>query len=56
MQLRNFENGLTVTESHEPPALIPGADRLELPWAGHFPSLERPAETTRLMPGFLPRA
>ncbi|WP_405529498.1 alpha/beta hydrolase [Streptomyces avidinii] len=38
------------------PSLIPGAEGLELPWAGHFPSLERPAETTRLMLEFLARA
>ncbi|MEU3063213.1 hypothetical protein AB0P12_21315 [Streptomyces subrutilus] len=32
------------------PALVPGAVHLELPWAGHPPSLERPAETTGLLP------
>ncbi|MEV7522938.1 alpha/beta fold hydrolase [Streptomyces sp. NPDC091371] len=86
MQLRNFETGLAVTESHELPeapvelsavtapvlavggahdhpdfrriaaeipALVPGARHLELPWAGHLPSLERPAETTRLIVDFL---
>ncbi|MFJ2804890.1 alpha/beta fold hydrolase [Kitasatospora sp. NPDC087271] len=32
---------------------IPGARRLELPWAGHFPGLERPEETFELLTGFL---
>ncbi|MFD5425013.1 alpha/beta fold hydrolase [Streptomyces sp. NPDC127084] len=32
---------------------IPGADRVELPWAGHLPSLERPDEVTALLTGFL---
>lgn len=32
---------------------IPGAQRLDLPWAGHLPSLERPAEVTELLAGFL---
>lgn len=34
-------------------AAVPGARRLELPWAGHLPSLERPEETTALLAGFL---
>lgn len=29
------------------------ATRVELPWAGHLPNLERPAETTRLIRGWL---
>ncbi|MFE7774149.1 alpha/beta fold hydrolase [Streptomyces sp. NPDC057445] len=33
--------------------LIPGARAVELPWAGHLPSLERPAEVTALLTGFL---
>lgn len=37
------------------PALVPGARHVELPWAGHLPSLERPAEITRLLLEFLPR-
>ncbi|WP_329380370.1 alpha/beta hydrolase [Streptomyces sp. NBC_01351] len=37
----------------ELPSLVPGAEHVELPWAGHLPSLERPAETTRLMLDFL---
>ncbi|MCY0926018.1 alpha/beta fold hydrolase [Streptomyces sp. H27-H1] len=37
-------------------ALIPGTVHVDLPWAGHFPSLERPAETTRMLLEFLPRA
>ncbi|MFD7260899.1 alpha/beta fold hydrolase [Streptomyces sp. NPDC059874] len=37
----------------ELPALVPGAEHRELPWAGHLPSLERPEETTRLMLEFL---
>jgi pimeloyl-ACP methyl ester carboxylesterase len=28
---------------------IPGADLIELPWAGHLPSLERPDEITALL-------
>ena len=28
---------------------LPQADLVELPWAGHLPSLERPAETARLV-------
>jgi pimeloyl-ACP methyl ester carboxylesterase len=38
------------------PALLTGTTRAahrELPWAGHLPSLERPAETTALMLDFL---
>ncbi|MEU1894852.1 alpha/beta fold hydrolase [Streptomyces pristinaespiralis] len=35
------------------PALIPGARHVELDWAQHLPSLERPAEVTRLITGFL---
>lgn len=30
-------------------AELPAATRLELAWAGHFPNLERPAETTQLI-------
>ncbi|MGW6706079.1 alpha/beta fold hydrolase [Streptomyces sp. NPDC054956] len=37
----------------ELPALVPGATHVELPWAGHLPSLERPTETTRLLLDFL---
>ncbi|MEU2259620.1 alpha/beta fold hydrolase [Streptomyces sp. NPDC019645] len=33
--------------------LIPGARSVELPWAGHLPSLERPAEVTELLRDFL---
>ncbi|WP_169951190.1 alpha/beta fold hydrolase [Microbispora sp. H11081] len=33
---------------------IPGARLVRLPWAGHLPSLERPAETSELVIGFLP--
>ena len=32
---------------------IPGARLVELPWAGHLPSLERPAEVTTLLLDFL---
>jgi len=28
---------------------LPEAELVELPWAGHLPSLERPAETARLV-------
>ncbi len=34
-------------------ALLPGARALDLPWAGHLPSLERPAEVSALLTGFL---
>ncbi|WP_328927263.1 alpha/beta hydrolase [Streptomyces sp. NBC_00190] len=37
----------------ELPSLVPGARHLELPWAGHLPSLERPAEITELLLEFL---
>jgi 3-oxoadipate enol-lactonase len=30
-------------------AELPRATRIHLPWAGHFPNLERPAETTQLI-------
>ncbi|MGW1936002.1 alpha/beta fold hydrolase [Streptomyces goshikiensis] len=36
-------------------SLVPGALHVELPWAGHLPSLERPAQTTRLLLDFLRR-
>jgi pimeloyl-ACP methyl ester carboxylesterase len=36
-------------------AEIPGAQYVELPWAKHLPSLERPAETTALLLDFLGR-
>ncbi|MDW5325145.1 alpha/beta hydrolase [Plantactinospora sp. KLBMP9567] len=35
------------------PELLPQARHLELPWAGHLPSLERPAEVTALLVDFL---
>ncbi|MFF3321484.1 alpha/beta fold hydrolase [Streptomyces sp. NPDC002889] len=35
------------------PALVPGARHRELPWAGHLPGLERPAEITALLLDFL---
>lgn len=35
------------------PELLPAARHRELPWAGHLPSLERPAETTALLTSFL---
>ncbi|MFE0421101.1 alpha/beta fold hydrolase [Streptomyces sp. NPDC058953] len=34
-------------------ALLPAARRLHLPWAGHLPSLERPAEITALLTDFV---
>lgn len=37
----------------ELPDLVPGARHVELPWAGHLPSLERPAVTTALLLEFL---
>lgn len=35
------------------PRLLPRARHTELPWAGHLPSMERPAEVTALLTGFL---
>jgi len=35
------------------PELLPAARHRELPWAGHLPSLKRPAETTTLLTSFL---
>ncbi|MER5713215.1 MULTISPECIES: alpha/beta fold hydrolase [unclassified Streptomyces] len=37
-------------------ALLPGARRLDLDWAGHLPALERPDETARLLTAFLAEA
>lgn len=34
-------------------ATIPDAHLVELPWAGHLPSLERPAEVSAMLTGFL---
>ncbi|MFB0626945.1 alpha/beta fold hydrolase [Streptomyces sp. AB3(2024)] len=36
--------------------LLPNARHLELDWAGHLPSLERPEEVTALLVGFLTEA
>ncbi|WP_354644528.1 alpha/beta fold hydrolase [Kitasatospora camelliae] len=41
------------TIAAELPGLLPDARHLELPWAGHLPSLERPAEITALLLEFL---
>lgn len=41
------------TGAVEAAGLIPGAQHRELAWAGHFPNLERPVETTDLMLDFL---
>jgi pimeloyl-ACP methyl ester carboxylesterase len=41
------------TGAAEAARLIPGAQHRELSWAGHFPNLERPAETTELILDFL---
>ncbi|MFJ3186264.1 alpha/beta fold hydrolase [Streptomyces halstedii] len=35
------------------PHLLANADHVELPWAGHLPSLERPSAVTDLLTGFL---
>ncbi|WP_329132578.1 alpha/beta hydrolase [Streptomyces sp. NBC_01476] len=35
------------------PGLLAGARHLELPWAGHLPSMERPLEVNELLLGFL---
>jgi 3-oxoadipate enol-lactonase len=35
------------------PSLFPDARHIELPWAGHLPSMERPGEVTPLLAGFL---
>jgi 3-oxoadipate enol-lactonase len=34
-------------------SLLPGARPVELPWAGHLPTLERPAESSELLTAFL---
>jgi pimeloyl-ACP methyl ester carboxylesterase len=57
---------LLVTGAHDLPdfrriadhlaSVIPGAKRLELPWAGHLPSLERPDLVNPLMLEFLSSA
>ncbi|MER6994502.1 alpha/beta hydrolase [Streptomyces sp. NPDC000410] len=54
---------LVVTGAHDVPdframsarlaELVPGARTTELAWAGHLPSLERPAEITALLTDFL---
>lgn len=41
------------TAAAEVARLVPGAEHRELPWAGHLPSLERPADTNRLLLDFL---
>ncbi|MFJ2862418.1 alpha/beta fold hydrolase [Kitasatospora sp. NPDC087314] len=38
------------------PTVIPNARHVELPWAGHFPGLERPEEAFVLLTGFLDEA
>ncbi|MFI9585370.1 alpha/beta fold hydrolase [Streptomyces sp. NPDC052236] len=35
------------------PQLLANADHVELPWAGHLPSLEQPTVVTDLLIGFL---
>ncbi|MFE2764308.1 alpha/beta fold hydrolase [Streptomyces halstedii] len=35
------------------PHLLTNADHVELPWAGHLPSMERPSAVTDLLIGFL---
>ncbi|HTA00901.1 MAG TPA: alpha/beta hydrolase, partial [Streptosporangiaceae bacterium] len=34
-------------------ALLPGARAVELPWAGHLPTLERPPELSAILTAFL---
>jgi pimeloyl-ACP methyl ester carboxylesterase len=34
-------------------ALLPGARHVELPWAGHLPTLERPPELSAMLTAFL---
>ena len=34
-------------------ALLPGARPVELPWAGHLPTLERPQELSEMLIDFL---
>jgi pimeloyl-ACP methyl ester carboxylesterase len=34
-------------------ALLPGAQPVELPWAGHLPTLERPRELSAILTAFL---
>jgi pimeloyl-ACP methyl ester carboxylesterase len=52
-----LSGGHDLTDFRRIAALLPGllADvrHLELPWAGHLPSLERPAAVTDLLTGFL---
>ncbi|MEU3049490.1 alpha/beta hydrolase [Streptomyces sp. NPDC006984] len=38
------------------PDQMPHAKHVELPWAGHLPSRERPAKVVELLKGFLGRA
>ncbi|WP_073755696.1 alpha/beta fold hydrolase [Streptomyces sp. CB03234] len=35
------------------PDVLPDARHVELPWAGHLPSLERPSAVTELLIDFL---
>ena len=36
--------------------LLPGARLVELPWAGHLPTLERPQELSQMLTAFLREA
>lgn len=44
LDLSHFRQVATVLAAH-----IPGAEHVELPWAGHLPSLERPAVVAHLL-------
>ncbi|MEE1755702.1 alpha/beta fold hydrolase [Streptomyces sp. SP18CS02] len=52
-----LSGGRDLTDFREIAARLPGlladARYLELPWAGHLPSLERPAAVTELLTGYL---
>ncbi len=37
-------------------ALLPAAQAVQLPWAGHLPTLERPDELSAMLTAFLPAA
>jgi len=37
-------------------ALLPAAQAVQLPWAGHLPTLERPEELSAMLTAFLPAA
>ncbi|OUC94447.1 alpha/beta fold hydrolase [Streptosporangium minutum] len=42
-----------LADFRQPEAVLPAARHVELPWAGHLPNMERPAEVTELIISFL---